>query len=100
VSLLMWEWRARGGCRGAAAVEYSERCSGQAEWGALKNRPHIFGPVEAMLMYPWVVLNPPVGILVGWLLPACPGTSPPISQRAPWKSSMKICASSSDVATY
>ena len=35
-------------------------------------------------------------MLVGWLLPACLGTSPLISQREPWKSSMKICACSSE----
>ena len=38
-------------------------------------------------------------MLVGWLLPACCGTSPSISQRAAWKSSMKICACSSEVVT-
>src|ERR1700753_1960678 len=36
---------------------------------------------------------------VGWSLPACGATSLAISQRLAWKSSMKICASSSDVVT-
>ena len=31
-----------------------------------------------MLMWPSAVLKTPVGMLVGWLLPACPGTSPAI----------------------
>ena len=39
-------------------------------------------------------------MLVGWLLPACFGTSFSISQRAAWKSSMKICACSSEVCTH
>ena len=66
---------------------------------AVQKRSQIVRPVVAMLMCPSVVLNTPVGMLVGWLLPACFGTSPSISQRAPWKSSMKICACSSEVAT-
>ena len=45
-----------------------------------------------MLMWPSAVANTPVGMLVGWLLPACCGTSPSTSQRAAWKSSMKIWA--------
>jgi hypothetical protein len=53
-----------------------------------------------MLMWPSLVLNTPVGIEVGWSLPACFGTSWPISQRAAWKSSMKICACSSEVCTH
>ena len=38
--------------------------------------------------------NTPVGMEVGWSLPAWPATSPSISQRLAWKSSMKTCASS------
>ena len=34
-----------------------------------------------------VVVKTPVGMLVGWLLPACFGTWPSISQRLAWKSS-------------
>ena len=47
-------------------------------------------PAAPIFMYPSEVLNTPVGMLVGWLLPACLATSPLTSQRAAWKSSMKI----------
>ncbi len=43
--------------------------------------------------------NAPVGMPVGWSLPAWPATSPRISQRAAWKSSMNTCASSRLVVT-
>ena len=43
--------------------------------------------------------NTPVGIAVGWSLPACPATSPARSQRDAWKSSMKTIASSRLVCT-
>ena len=52
-----------------------------------------------MLICPSEVGNTPVGMPVGWSLPACGATSLAISQREAWKSSMKICASSSDVVT-
>ena len=50
-------------------------------------------------MWPSLVGNTPVGMPVGWSLPACPATSLSISQREAWKSSMKICASSRLVCT-
>ena len=53
-----------------------------------------------MLICPSAVGNSPVGMPVGWSLPACFATSPAISQREAWKSSMKICASSSEVCTH
>ena len=53
-----------------------------------------------MLMWPSLVWKTPVGMPVGWSLPACFATSPSISQREAWKSSMKICASSSEVCTH
>ena len=53
-----------------------------------------------MLICPSEVGNSPVGMPVGWSLPACLATSPAISQREAWKSSMKICASSSEVWTH
>ena len=56
-------------------------------------------PLAAMLMKPSAVSNTPVGMLVGWLFPACGGTSPATVQRAAWKSSIAICASSSDECT-
>ena len=42
---------------------------------AAQNRRHI-GGVGAMLMWPSLVRNAPVGAPVGWLLPTCCGTSP------------------------
>ena len=50
-----------------------------------------------MLMCPSLVGNTPVGMPVGWSLPAWPGTSPATVQRAAWKSSIEICACSSEV---
>ncbi len=50
-----------------------------------------------MLMWPSAVGNTPVGMLVGWLLPACLGTSWSTSQRVAWKSSMNTCACSSEL---
>ena len=64
-----------------------------------QNRCHSRPPLAAMLICPSLVGNTPVGMPVGWSLPACPATSPAISQREAWKSSMKTCASSSDVCT-
>ena len=66
---------------------------------ASQNRSHRRAELAAMLMWPSLVGNTPVGMPVGWSLPAWPATSPSISQRAAWKSSMKICASSSEVVT-
>jgi len=57
-------------------------------------------PEAAMLMWPSAVLNTPVGIAVGWLLPACSGTSWLTSQRAAWKSVSAIKARSSEVCTH
>src|SRR5919202_848938 len=42
----------------------------------------------------------PIGALVGWLLPTCSGRSLAIVQRAAWKSSKKIIASSRDACTH
>ena len=56
-------------------------------------------PAAAILIWPSRVLNTPVGMLVGWSLPACGGTSRSLSQRDAWKSSMKIWACRSEVAT-
>ncbi len=67
---------------------------------ARQSRSHMRWPVAAMLMWPSAVSKTPVGMLVGWSLPACLGTSPSISQRAAWKSSMAICACSSDECTH
>ena len=53
-----------------------------------------------MLIWPSRVRNTPVGMLVGWSLPACSGTSRAISQRAAWKSSIAICAASSELSTH
>ena len=53
-----------------------------------------------MLIWPSEVGKSPVGMPVGWSLPACLATSPAISQREAWKSSMKICASSNEVWTH
>ena len=53
-----------------------------------------------MLMCPSAVGKTPVGMLVGWSLPACGATSPAISQRAAWKSSIWIWASSREVCTH
>ena len=53
-----------------------------------------------MLICPSLVGKTPVGMPVGWSLPACFATSPAISQREAWKSSMKICASSKEVWTH
>ena len=63
------------------------------------SRRHIPSPLAATLMYPSAVSNTPVGMLVGWLFPAWGGTSPAIVQRAAWKSSIAICASSRDECT-
>src|SRR4051794_38089229 len=57
-------------------------------------------PDAAILMWPSRVGNTPVGMLVGWSLPAWPGTSFAISQRAAWKSRSEICAPSSDDWTH
>ena len=51
-------------------------------------------------MCPFAVGNTPVGMLVGWSFPACGATSSSMSQRAAWKSSIWICASSRDVCTH
>ncbi len=53
-----------------------------------------------MLMWPSLVSNTPVGMPVGWLLPAWGATSFAMSQREAWKSSMESCASSSEVCTH
>ena len=53
-----------------------------------------------MLMWPSRVLNTPVGMPVGWSLPAWGGISFAMSQRAAWKSSMVIIACSSEVCTH
>ena len=53
-----------------------------------------------MLICPSRVRKTPVGMLVGWSLPACSGTSCAISQRAAWKSSIAICAASSELSTH
>src|SRR6185503_6860718 len=57
-------------------------------------------PEAAMLMCPSAVGNTPVGIDVGWSLPAWPGTCRATVQRAAWKSSMEICDCSSEVCTH
>ena len=51
----------------------------------------------ARLTSPSAVGKRPVGISVGWSLPACPGTSPVRSQRATWKSRTDTSDSRSDV---
>ena len=51
-------------------------------------------------MWPSEVLNTPVGMPVGWSLPACGGMVPSMSQRAAWKSSMVTMASRSEVCTH
>ena len=51
-------------------------------------------------MCPSLVRKTPVGMLVGWSLPACSGTSRAISQRAAWKSSIAICAARSELSTH
>ena len=66
---------------------------------ASQNRANTREELAAMLMWPSLVGNTPVGMPVGWSLPAWPATSPSISQRLAWKSSMKICASSRLVVT-
>ena len=66
---------------------------------ASQKRSHTRVELAAMLMLPSAVGKTPVGMPVGWSLPACWATSPAISQRAAWKSSMKICASSRLVCT-
>ena len=55
---------------------------------ASAKRSQILPPNTAMLMWPSLVLYTPVGMLVGWKLPACPGISPSIVQREIWKSIM------------
>src|SRR6478752_9426236 len=72
----------------AGAVAYSGLVTSSGAPSACAQRSQILPPVVAILMYPSEVLNTPVGMLVGWLLPACPATSFSISQRAAWKSSM------------
>ena len=53
-----------------------------------------------MLRWPSAVLKTPVGIAVGWSLPACGGISLPMSQREAWKSSIVTIACSSEVCTH
>ncbi len=67
---------------------------------ASHSRRNICWPDAAMLMWPSAVLNTPVGMPVGWSLPACGGISLPMSQRDAWKSSIVTIASSSDVCTH
>ena len=61
--------------RGAGGILAHCPCSAGAPI-ALHRRFHISPPAVAMLMWPSRVLKTPVGMLVGWLLPACAGTSP------------------------
>ena len=68
-------------------------------WMVSQKRSHSRAELAAMLIWPSDVGNTPVGMPVGWSLPACGATSLAISQRDAWKSSMKICASSSEVVT-
>ncbi len=67
---------------------------------ASHSRLNMCWPEAAMLRCPSAVLNTPVGIAVGWSLPAWGGISLPISQRAAWKSSMVTIACSSEVCTH
>src|SRR5215470_1784634 len=77
--------------RSFRALRFFERNGGLANSGAddsshaptaLQNRSHKPSPEAAMLMWPSLVGNTPVGTEVGWSLPACRATSPAISQRA------------------
>ena len=54
----------------------------------------------ATLIQPSAVANVPIGVIVGWWLPVCPGTSPSINQRAAWKSMKFTIVSSNDVCTH
>src|SRR3954453_6380166 len=74
----------------AAAVAYAGSVSSASAPIAWQSRSHIVPPTAATLMWPSLVLKTPVGMLVGWLFPACFGTSRALSQRDAWKSSMKI----------
>ena len=68
--------------------------SGRA--AASQKRSNWAGVEAAMLIGPSADGKTPIGAMVGWSLPIWPATSPAISQRAAWKSSRKICDSSSD----
>ena len=85
--------------RSGAVLKRGSSSSGSVP-RASQSRRNICWPEAAMLKWPSDVLNTPVGMLVGWSLPACGGMAPSISQRAAWKSSMVTMASSRDVCTH
>ena len=62
-------------------------------------RFHISPPPPAMFTTPSEVRNSPVGMVVGWSLPACFGTSPFMVQRVAWKSIIATMASSRETCT-
>ncbi len=49
---------------------------------------------------PSAVRNVPIGVIVGWWFPACPGSSPSTVQRAAWKSSIESSASIKETRTH
>src|SRR5438105_4475925 len=65
--------------RRAAAVAYAGLSISASAPIARQRRSQSAPPTAAMLMWPSGVLNTPVGMLVGWLLPAWHGTSPRFS---------------------
>ncbi len=62
-------------------------------------RSHMDCPPAARFTMPSLVRNSPVGTVVGWSLPVCPGICLAMVQRVAWKSIIAIMASSSEVCT-
>ena len=77
----------------------TKRGSSASSPTAAANFCHRFSDPTATCSGDDAVANSPYGAIAGWWAPAMPGTSPPSSQRVPWKACTPTTPDSSEVRT-